>query len=91
MCIRDSDVVKYKGRVVGACSPDSFLFTSASYKLDEKAPFLSSGRFTDPLKAELDPARLNLLFGYVQHLRDHITAFADHLSLIHISEPTRPY
>ncbi len=39
------DVIKYKGRVVGACSPDSFLFTSASYKLDEAAPFLRRRQF----------------------------------------------
>ncbi|MBK7383844.1 MAG: hypothetical protein IPI81_11030 [Flavobacteriales bacterium] len=62
------DIIRYKKRVVGACSPDSFLFTSASYKVEEAAPFIEGGRFRDPLRGDVDPARLGLLKGYVDHL-----------------------
>jgi hypothetical protein len=68
------DIIRYRKRVVGACSPDSFLFTSAAYRLEHSAPYIEAGRFRDPLKGEVDPARLGLLKGYVDHVRESISS-----------------
>ncbi len=34
------DVIQYKGVVVGGTSPESFLFTSVSYRIEEDQPFV---------------------------------------------------
>ena len=77
------DVISYKGHVaVGGTSPDSFLFTSVSYKIVEKAPFVSiqNGKFTDPLNSELTPDQLLQLHGYVSHIIQNINKFKDSYS-----------
>ena len=51
------DVISFNGTVVGGTSPDCFLFSSVSYKLKEKLPFINinNGKFIDPLQSELKP------------------------------------
>lgn len=66
------DVISYKGIVVGGTTPDSFVFTSSSYSVDERKPYLRNGKFVDPLESDLDSTQLNVLFGYCSHiLRNH--------------------
>jgi len=46
------DVISFNGNVIGGTSPDSFLFTSVSYKISGKFPFVNikNGKFIDPLQ-----------------------------------------
>lgn len=71
------DVISFKGTVVGGTSPDSLLFTSASYAIGDKAPFVNvrNGRFIDPLKSDLTPQDLFNLYGYAKHILNHIEKF----------------
>jgi hypothetical protein len=64
------DVISYKGQVVGGTSPDSFLFTSVSYRISDPLPFvnISNGRFIDPLKSDLKPEELFKIYGYANHI-----------------------
>lgn len=71
------DVIKYKGQVVGGTSPESFLFTSVAYKLEENSPFVNvkSKNFTDPLKSDIQPDQLNSLYSYVKFIVNNIENF----------------
>ena len=71
------DVISFKGAVIGGTSPDSFLFTSASYSIKDKLPFVNvkSGKFIDPLKSDLTPQELFNLYGYAKHILNHIEKF----------------
>lgn len=71
------DVITYKNIVVGGTSPESFLFTSVSYKITDEQPFVGvlSGKFTDPLKSELTQEQLLQLHGYVTHIVGAIPKF----------------
>ena len=64
------DVISYDGKVVGATSPDSLLFTAVAYNIAETHPYVdvNTHRFTDPLKSELSEAQANQLYKYVEHL-----------------------
>lgn len=44
------DAIKFHDKLVGGTSPESFLFTAASYKIDNEYPFTSRGKFIDPYK-----------------------------------------
>ncbi|MEI7527206.1 MAG: hypothetical protein WCJ95_22850, partial [Mariniphaga sp.] len=54
------DVISFNGSVIGGTSPDSFLFTSVSYKVNGKYPFVNvkNGKFIDPLQSEVKPEEL---------------------------------
>jgi hypothetical protein len=71
------DVVSFKGEVIGATSPDSFLFTSVGYKLSEKLPFvnINNGKLLDPLKSDLLPEQLYVLHSFVQNVVNKIDNF----------------
>jgi hypothetical protein len=71
------DVLSFNGKVIGATSPDTFLFTSVSYKITEKLPFVNvnSGRFLDPLLSEIQPEQLHVLHAFVQNLINKINDF----------------
>ena len=71
------DVIKFKGDVVGGTSPDSFLFTSVSYKIKEKLPFINvnNGKFIDPLQSELNFEELSNIYGYANHILNNIEKF----------------
>ncbi len=71
------DVISYKNEVVGGTSPDSLLFTSVSYEINEKLPFVNigNGKFIDPLKSELQPLELNILYGYVKLIIKNLDKF----------------
>ncbi|HTE01454.1 MAG TPA: hypothetical protein VK668_19340 [Mucilaginibacter sp.] len=71
------DVISFNGKVVGGTSPDCFLFTSVSYHIKEKYPFISvqNGRFVDPLKSDLKPDELNKIYGYAKHILENIESF----------------
>lgn len=71
------DVITYKGIVVGGTSPESFLFTSVAYKIEDREPFVGvqNGKFTDPLTSELSQAQILQLHGYVSHVLAGINKF----------------
>jgi len=71
------DVIKYQGEVVGATSPDSFLFSSVAYRITDNLPFVStaSRKFTDPLKSKLEETQIKSLYAYVEHVLKNIEEF----------------
>lgn len=71
------DVISFKGNVVGGTSPDCFLFSSVSYRIREKLPFINinNGRFIDPLQSELKPEELFKIYGYAKHILNNIDKF----------------
>ena len=71
------DVISYDGKVVGATSPDSLLFTAVSYNIAEPHPYVdvNTHRFTDPLKSGLNEAQANQLYKYVEHLLNKLDVF----------------
>jgi hypothetical protein len=73
------DVITFKGQVIGATSPDSFLFTSVGYKfsISEKLPFVdvNNGKLTDPRKSDLQPEQLLTIYAFVQHIVNKINDF----------------
>jgi hypothetical protein len=76
------DIISYKGQVVGGTSPDCFLFTSVSYRIAERLPFvdIGTGRFTDPLRSELKPEELFKVYGYANHILKNIESFRNQFS-----------
>ena len=74
------DVIKYDGKVVGATSPDSLLFTSVSYKVQasKERPFVdfNTGRFIDPLKNDMVAHQTLSLYAYVRHLIENLDKLA---------------
>ncbi|HMK04159.1 MAG TPA: hypothetical protein VK489_08210 [Ferruginibacter sp.] len=71
------DVISFKGNVVGGTSPDCFLFSSVSYRIKEKLPFINinNGKFIDPLQSELKPEELFKIYGYAKHILNNIDKF----------------
>lgn len=71
------DILSFKGIVVGGSSPDSFVFTSVSYQIKDKLPFVNvqSGKFIDPLQSELNPQELMSIYGYAKHILRNIEKF----------------
>ncbi|UQD57227.1 hypothetical protein [Flavobacterium sp. K5-23] len=71
------DVISFNGHVIGATSPDSFLFTSNSYKIKERLPFVNvnNSKFIDPLQSELKPDELFKIYGYAKHMLNNIEKF----------------
>lgn len=84
------DVISYKGIVVGGTSPDSFLFTSVAYQIQEKLPFVNvqNGKFIDPLQSELNPQELFKIYGYAKYILKNIEKFR--LNYSGLSELIRP-
>ena len=72
------DVISYKGKVIGATSPESIVFTSVAYELTENSPWISvkSKRLTDPIKSDLTPENLKQLYGYVTWIENKINSFS---------------
>lgn len=67
------EIVKYDGKVVGATSPESLLFTSCSYQIKEteNRPWVDfkTGKFKDPLESsDLDQTQTLQLYAYVDYL-----------------------
>ncbi|MFV5692185.1 hypothetical protein ACM55K_09190 [Flavobacterium sp. LT1R49] len=71
------DVISFNGNVVGGTSPDSFLFTSVSYRIKDRLPFINvnNGKFIDPLLSELKPDELSSIYGYAKHILNNIEKF----------------
>ncbi|RLJ73690.1 hypothetical protein [Pedobacter alluvionis] len=84
------DVMSFKGNVIGGTSPDSFVFTSVSYQIKEKFPFINvqNGKFIDPLQSEINPQELFTLYGYAKHILDNIERFR--LNYAGVEELIRP-
>jgi hypothetical protein len=84
------DIISYKGQVLGGTSPDSLLFTSVSYQISERLPFVNTrnGRLIDPLKSDLRPAELYKLYGYAKHILHNMEAFRSQFS--GLEESIRP-
>lgn len=67
------DIIKYDGKVVGATSPESLLFTSCAYKIDNTVNRAwvdyKTGKFKDPLESsDLDLTQTLQLYAYVDYL-----------------------
>lgn len=67
------DIIKYDGKVVGATSPESLLFTSCAYKIEntENRAWVDykTGKFKDPLESsDLDLTQTLQLYAYVDYL-----------------------
>lgn len=67
------DIIKYDGKVVGATSPESLLFTSCAYKIEntENRAWVDykTGKFKDPLESsDLDLTQTLQLYAYVNYL-----------------------
>lgn len=71
------DVLSLNGTVIGGTSPDSFLFSSVSYKIKESFPFVNvkNGKFIDPLQSELKYEELASIYGYVKYILSNINKF----------------
>lgn len=71
------DIITFNGKVIGATSPDSFLFTSVGYKLSEKLPFVNvnSGKLIDPLLSDIQPEQLLAIQAFVQHVVNKTDSF----------------
>lgn len=71
------DVIIFKGQVIGATSPDSFLFTSVGYKVAEKLPFINvnNGKLIDPLLSDIQPEQLLTIHAFIQHIVNKIDQF----------------
>lgn len=69
------DVIKYQDQVVGATSPDSFLFSSVAYDITENLPFVANGKFTDPLKAHLSESDIKSLYAYIEYVLKNVENF----------------
>ena len=78
------DVISFKGKVVGATSPESVVFSSVNYTLDEERPWsnVKNGRFCDPLKSNIAPDELKELYGYISFLESNIQSFAQYYSAL---------
>ena len=76
------DIISYKGEVLGATSPESIVFTSVKYNLNEKRPWLNvkNNRLSDPLKSNITPDELKELYGYVAFLEGNVNMFAGYYS-----------
>ena len=85
------NVIKFNKEVVGGTSPDSFLFTSVSYNIKEKLPFIKSGKFIDPFQdknADLNPTEVAKIYGYAKHILLNINKFEQNFK--GLSEYLRP-
>ena len=79
-------IIKYKGKVVGATAPDTFLFTSSGYSLtnitDEATPWVNrtngQGKFTDPLKSTMSGDELIRLHAYVKNILEKAEEFSEY-------------
>jgi len=71
------DVITFKDQVIGATSPDSFLFTSVGYKIADNLPFVNvnNRKLTDPLLSDLQPEQLFSIHAFVQHIYNKINDF----------------
>lgn len=71
------DVITFKSQVIGATSPDSFLFTSVGYKITDKLPFINvnNGKLIDPVLSDIQPEQLLTIHAFVQHIVNKIDQF----------------
>lgn len=76
------DIVTFKDKVIGATSPDSFLFTSVGYKITEKFPFvnINNGKLIDPLLSDIQPEQLLTIHAFAQHIVNKIDNFKNTFS-----------
>lgn len=71
------DVITFKSQVIGATSPDSFLFTSVGYKISDKLPFvnINNGKLIDPLLSDIQPEQLFTIHAFVQNIINKTNQF----------------
>ena len=67
------DIIKYDGKVVGATSPESLLFTACAYKIEQtqNRSWVDSktNKFKDPIESgDLDLTQTLQLYAYVEYL-----------------------
>lgn len=89
-------IIKYKGKVIGATAPDTFVFTSSGYSLtdvtDDTTPWVNrtngQGKFTDPLKSEMTGEELARLYAYVNNIIEKSEEYIQYYSVL--EENVRP-
>jgi hypothetical protein len=77
-------LLKYRGRVVGATHPDCLLFTAAAYRLPgEGQRFLDrdTGRFTEAERGLLSPDELRKLVLYLKHIQSELLSYENQFSV----------
>lgn len=78
------NIIKYRGSVVGATSPESLLFTSTGYKAEHAAdrPWIDNvtGKFIDPLDGKMTESQFVSLHAYVSHLLKSIDKLEGYFS-----------
>lgn len=76
------NIIKMNGKVVAGTSPDTLLFTSPNYRIanTDGKPYVDvhTGKFTDPLKSNLDAERLLALYAYIEQLLQKIPLLAQY-------------
>lgn len=76
------NLIKYRGKVVGATSPESLLFTSSNYILDfnERLPWVNidTKKFIDPLNSDLKESDVLTLMAYVRHILAKLPEMENH-------------
>jgi len=86
------DVIKYQDKVVGATSPDSFLFSSVGYKITEELPWVAkkTGKFIDPLKSDLTGMQIKSLYAYIKNILANVNDFRVHFENDGVPQKIRP-
>ncbi len=80
------DIIRYDGTIVGGTSPESLLFTSVAYQVNDRKgkPYVDfeTGKFTDPLKHNIDYVNTLVLYAYVKRLIESIPSLANYYSYL---------
>ena len=77
-------VIEYNDQVVGATSPDCFLFTSTKYEVESteasEAFVDANGKFTNPMPTLITKkadGKIASIYAYIKHLRSKIQKFIE--------------
>lgn len=76
------NIIKYNDKVVAATAPESLLFTSTGYRIDNQynLPWIDivTGKFTDPLRSGLNEEQTATLHAYIHHINNRINKFTEY-------------
>ena len=79
------NIIKYLNNVVGATAPETLVFTSSGYKIEntDEKPWVDihTGKFIDPLKSDLSETELKTLYAYVGHILKNLPAVESKLGI----------
>lgn len=75
------NMIKYRGGVVGATSPETLVFTSSGYGIDtgrDNLPWVNNGRFTDPLNNSMSEDQVITLYAYVNYILGNLDKIGEY-------------